>query len=63
MRQRVRLMRAYRQLETCFAPDRDLEPLPACLPVHKAAYNHNDTLIQTGLLHGTPASGLSRYET
>lgn len=30
VRQRVRLMRAYQQLETCSAPDRDLGPLPAC---------------------------------
>lgn len=45
-------MRAYQQLETCSAPDRDLGLLPACLSVHKVAYNHNDTLIQPGLSHG-----------
>lgn len=55
-------MRAYQQLETCSAPDRDLGLLPACLPVYKVAYNHNDTLIQPGLSHGAPATGSSRYE-
>ncbi len=62
MRQRVGLMRAYQQLETCSAPDRDLRLLPACLHVHKVAYNRNDTLIQPGLSHGARATGSSRYE-
>lgn len=32
------------------------------LPVHKVSHNHEDTLIQPGLSHGTPTSGSSRYE-
>lgn len=50
------LMRAYQQLETCSAPDRDLSLL---LSVHKVSHNHNDTLIQLDLSHGAVASGIS----
>lgn len=66
--ERTGLMRAYRQLETCSAPDRDLglQPflpdarppvcppvcLPVCQSVHTVACSRNDTLIRPGLSHG-----------
>lgn len=46
------LIRAYQQLETCSAPDGDLD-LPACLSIRYHAIR--DTLIRRGLSHRMPA--------
>lgn len=58
--ERTGLMRAYRQLETCSAPDRDLGLQPF-LPVHTVACSH-DTLIHPGLSLGSDDGGVSRWK-